>query len=66
MHRHTPGPSTDLLITKKMHFDVDKKFPHCPYTTYNKMYVLLCVYKYNMPCGDHLSNLDISLLVTKG
>ena len=56
MHRHTPWPSTVLLITKRCILMSTKNSPQCPYTTYNKMYVLLYVYKCNMPCGEHLSN----------
>ena len=53
----TPGPSTVLLITKKMHFDVDQNFPPVPNIIECIYFVCRFIYACNTPCGDHLSNL---------
>ena len=36
MHRHTPGPSTYLLIAKKMHYVVYQNFPPVPH-------IIICI-----------------------
>ena len=67
MHRHTPGPSAVLLISKMMHFDVDQIFSPVP-ICHIKMYILLYVHCYIsvIRLVEIRRYIDIPLLVTKG
>ena len=43
MHRHTPGPSKVLVISKIMHLDVDQKFSPVPICHIQKC-IYFCMY----------------------